>query len=256
MNGCDRRQPINAQDIRKELAGVRDKVNTLVDKLDAVTLKDDKITHQADNAPIVPETETNYNTVSTAVVTEAISVFDPLKPSADYSPVVTTTAATTQLPTTTTNFVPVSSTGSASHLFTGQSSSFLESSPGVQYIPQPTAPPPSSTPQPTQPNTYPPQPPPNVGQTANTHYTGGGGNNAYPYTSQYQQPTASHYPPQPQGGQTSQPPTASYAPYAAPPASMYQGNTYVPPGQPPPASAGRGYTPAGPPRNSPYRIGY
>lgn len=255
MNGCDTVSPINAQEMRKELAIVRDKVNTLVDNLDVIKLNERQLTRQT--VPCVDITTSTGRVDGGNAVTEAaISVFDPLKPSTDYSTVTTTV---TPMPIQTTNSVPqvgtsaTSNTGSgnASHLF--PASSFLDPTqphqPQTQYA-QPTAPPPSSTPQPSQPNTFPyPPNPPTVQTSQPNNYTAGPG--TY-YPSQYQQPISSASPyPSPQGpSQQPQQANVSYAPYGP---GMYQPSSTYPQGQP--TAVGRGFTAAST-RNSPYRVGY
>ena len=261
---------VNAKGIRKELTEVRDRVNSLVDSLDTLHFNESQFSVQPSNDVPVNTTQANINNMTTAV-TEAISAFDPLKPSTDYSTITTT--VTTPLPVTSTISqvtATSSASGSASHLFSGQNggSSFLDNTATTQpppppqmqvpqaqpqpqtqappqgqgnmgqYAQQPTAPPPSSTPQPNA-YSYPPS-------SQQPGYPGSSGAGTYPGSfpqyqqQQQQQPTSTgnpYAPGQPQ-------PNASYNLYGP-------GNNYQPSGSYP--SGGRGYSM---PRNSPYRVGY
>ena len=274
---------MNPKDIRRELADVRNKVNSLVDSFDAMQMTSNQVhgpldSLSASTATTVAPTQAMEGVPFITAVTEGISAFDPLKSSGDHSTITTT--VTTQLPVTSTISqvnATTSASGSTSHLFLGQNGgSFLDSTgttqpppppqvqvpqsqpqpqpqsqpqpqvqvpqaaPG-QFAQQPTAPPPTSTPQPAPYSTYP--------QTSQqTGYPGSSaaGQYSYPSQSQYPASTGNQYPPQ-------QPQTnTSYSPYG--PGAPYQpptGSSYAPPPQ-----GGRGGYPPGPSRNSPYRVGY
>ena len=167
-----------------------------------------------------------------------MSAFDPLKPLNEASAVAT--IANTQMIVPANTTTTSSSDGATTHLFSGPSTSFLDSSQQNQATtyPHSTVPPISSTPQTTSgyPLTF-----------GKTNYTGGY-SAAYPNpqvnVSYQSSPSSTPYPSN-QG-----PPSASYIPYAN--TGTYQQPNY-PPGQGPPP-AGRGYNPY--PRTSPYRVGY
>lgn len=268
--------------MRRELADVRNKVNSLVDSFDAMQMNLNQAhgpldSLSASTATTVAPTQAMEGVPFITAVTEGISAFDPLK-SRDHSMITTT--VTTQLPVTSTiSQVNATSTasGSTSHLFSGQNGgSFLDSTgttqpqpppqlqvpqtqlqpqpqvqipqaatqipqatPG-QFVQQPTAPPPASTPQPSSYSTYPPQ-----STSQQTGYPGSSAPSQYPYQGQSQYPTSTgnQYPPQQPQANTSYNPYGPGAPYQ-PPTGSYQ-----------PPQGGRGY-PTGPSRNSPYRVGY
>lgn len=284
VNGCHTGygQLINPKDMRRELADVRNKVNSLVDSFDAMQMNLNQAhgpldSLSASTATTVAPTQAMEGVPFITAVTEGISAFDPLK-SRDHSMITTT--VTTQLPVTSTiSQVNATSTasGSTSHLFSGQNGgSFLDSTgttqpqpppqlqvpqtqlqpqpqvqipqaatqipqatPG-QFVQQPTAPPPASTPQPSSYSTYPPQ-----STSQQTGYPGSSAPSQYPYQGQSQYPTSTgnQYPPQQPQANTSYNPYGPGAPYQ-PPTGSYQ-----------PPQGGRGY-PTGPSRNSPYRVGY
>lgn len=212
------------------------------------------------------------------IVTAAASMFDPLKTTSDEFSVITT-SATTQIPPAMASTLvqstsqaphPTGGSSNTAHLFTGGQSGgqFLDQM--QPQAAQPTAPPPSSTPQPPPSQSgaysgYPHNPP--TGQASQTGYAGGPYQTPYPnqptapqtghphpQTSQYQSgPSTAPYQ-QPQ----QHPPTSTISPYGGNPGAYQQppgpgGQTYPPPqGQPPPVRGGYPqYS-----RPSPYRVGY